>query len=301
MKRKYCSVIFVLMVFASFAASQKARPKSPPTPVIFAVLHSGGTLEPIAYVRDKKLEQAVDGAADEADLATFHKNYFKPKTNYQLIFGGANVGLVTVKSADPSLECSHHTAEVTTSSTRARLKGNVMALAATPTLKPTGKGVRRLPTPAERTEIEALVRAEMSKQKVPAAAVRKMKYQNLTAVDVDGDDVVEFVGSFWAEPTAKSRSLLFFIAEKDADEKYHLAFSAFRTVEEKDTMSEDISTVDSGVYHELLLDLLDYDGDGTSEIFTYSPSFEGAGFNSYRRENGKWMKAFEAANYRCAY
>jgi hypothetical protein len=94
---------------------------------------------------------------------------------------------------------------------------------------------------------------------------------------------------------------LFFIAEKSADEKYHLTFSAFRTVEEKDTMSEDISTVDSGVYHELLLDLLDYDGDGTSEIFTYSPSFEGAGFNSYRRENGKWMKAFEAANYRCAY
>jgi hypothetical protein len=301
MIRKYWSTILVLLVFGSIAGAQKARPKSPPTPVIFAVLNSGGTLEPIAYVKDKKLEPAVDGSAEAADLVAFHKNYLKPKTSYQLIFGGANAGLVTVKSASPDLECSRHTAATTILSTRTRLKGNVMAIAASPSLKPSGNGVRRLPTPAERTEIESLVRAELTKQKVPSAAVRKVKYQNLTAVDVDGDDVVEFVGSFWAEPTPKSRSLLFFIAEKGTDEKYHFSFSDFRTVEEKDTMSEDITTIDSGVYHELFLDMLDYDGDGSSEIFSYSPSFEGSGFNAYHHEDGKWVRVFEGSNYRCAY
>jgi len=248
----------MLLVFASVGAAQKVRPKLPPSPVIFAVLYEGKTLEPIAYVKDKKLEPAVDGSSDAGDLAAFHKNYFKPKTSYQLIFGGANAGLVTVKSANPELECSRHTAQAATSSTRARLKGNVMAMAASPTLKPNGKGIRRLPTAAERTEIESLVREELSKQKVPAAALKKLRYQNLTAVDVDGDDVVEFVGSFWVERTTKTRSLLFFIAEKGADEKYHFGVSDFSTIEEKDTMSEDITTVDSGVYHELLLDLLDF-------------------------------------------
>jgi hypothetical protein len=66
-------------------------------------------------------------------------------------------------------------------------------------------------------------------------------------------------------------------------------------------MGDDIGAIDNGVHHELLLDVFDYDSDGTKEIFTYAPSFEGAGFTVYRRDAGKWVKAFEASNYRCAF
>jgi hypothetical protein len=55
------------------------------------------------------------------------------------------------------------------------------------------------------------------------------------------------------------------------------------------------------VHHERLLDVLDIDNDGTAEVFTYIQSFEGAGFNAYRRSGGKWTKIYDGANYHCGY
>ena len=293
--------LVLLLVVAALTSVSAQQPASKPAPIIFAVLNDGAVVEPIAYLEDKKLEATIDGGQDVPVLARFHKLYFKPKSTYQLIFGGASAGTVTIKSSDLSAECVRHTAQATVASTKTRLKGNVMALATSSSIKAVGSGTRRLPTAAERGEIESLVRAEFGKQKIAASVLRKLKYQNLTAIDVDNDDVVEFVGTYWVEPTLKSRALIFFIAEKNADDKYAFAFSDYKAIDQKDTMSDDITTVDSGVGHELLLDVLDIDGDGAGEIFTYSPSFEGAGFNVYRRGAGKWARIYEEANYRCAF
>lgn len=302
MQTKFLIACTLLVLSVSYVSAQKANVKLPDKPIIFAVLNDGGTLEPIGYLADKKVVPAIDGGQDAAVLQSFHNRYFKPKTSYALVFGGAKGGTVTVKSSNPASECMRHTAEITSLPVRAKLKGNVMALAVPATLKPAGSGVRRLPTAAERAEIESLVRAEFVKEKMSAAAIRKLKYHNLTAIDVDNDKTVEFVGSFWVEPALKTRALLFFIAEKGEDAKYRMTLTDYRLIEEADTMSQDITTVDSGVGHELLIDILDIDGDATSEIFTYSPSFEGAGFNVYRRESaGKWSKLYDGANYRCAY
>ncbi len=153
----------------------------------------------------------------------------------------------------------------------------------------------------ERSEIEALVRAELVKEGVSASSAKTLKYQNLTALDVDDDGVAELVGSFWADTSATSRGLLFFIADKTDGGKYALGFSEFRDTKQADVMSGDIKDVDSGVYHERLLDVFDYDDDGVAEVFTYVQSFEGAGFNAYRREGGKWVLAFEGSNYHCGY
>ncbi len=293
--------LLLLSLVASVTVAQKEKPTASNKVVIFAVLNDGKTLEPIGYVENKKLVTAIDGASDSPILKAFHGRYFKPATAYSLIFGGAKAGTVGVKSSNTETECARHTAQIIATSTRAKLKGYVMALAASPSLKASGSGVRRLPTAAERSEIDSLVKADLAARKISAASLKKLNYQNLTALDVDNDGSVEFVGTFWVAPTPKSRALLFFIAEKGTDEKYSFEFSDYQAIEEADTMSEDISAVDSGVYHELLLDILDYDGDGTSEILTYSPSFEGAGFNAYRRADGKWTRVFEEANYRCAY
>ena len=298
MKATHVSFLIACCLISVYAQ----RPTvTPDRHIIFAVLNNGSTLEPIGYLEDKKLDDAIDGASEADVLASFHKRYFKPKTSYQLIFGGANAGLAAVKSSDPNQECERHTARAVVSSTKARLKGNVMALAVSSTYKPAGSGTRRPPTPLERTEIESLVRAELVKNKVAAAVARKLRYQNLTAIDVDKDDDVEFIGSYWVQPTLKTRSLLFFIAEKGIDGRYKLVTKEFASMKEEDTMSNDITAVDTGIGHELLLDTLDIDGDGTSEIFTYQASFEGAGFNVYRRERGNWTRIFETSNYRCAF
>lgn len=304
MKIRSISVIAVIlggMVTAAFA--QKARPKPAPKarPIVFAVLNDGKIVEPIAYADKGKLEQAIDNAAEAPKLAAFHRSYYKPAVTYRLIFGGSDAGTVTIKSADPKAECIANTASIAFASPRAKLKGNIMALATNVATTTKGSGVRRLPTAAERSEIEGIVRAEFERQKVTSSAAKNLKYHNLTALDIDGDGGIEFVGTFWVETEPKTRALLFFVAEKGSDEKYSFGTSDYRVIEEKDVMSGEISAVDGGVYHERLLDILDVDNDGSAEVFTYVQSFEGAGFNAYRRSGGKWTKIYDGANYHCGY
>lgn len=299
---KFFAITFIASLAVSSAFAQKKRPAPPqkPKPIVFAVLNDGQTLEPIALIDKGNLVEASNGSDDGAKLKTFSTTYYKPKTVYKLVFGGVDAGTVTVKSNDPTAECSTNLATASYSSPKAKLKGMVMGLATNAAVKK-GTGVRRLPTAAERTEIETLVRAEFVKNKVSANAAKSLKYHNLTALDVDADGKAEMVGSFWVETSATTRALLFFIADKGANGKYGLGYSEFRSIKQEEVMSEDIKNVDDGIYHELLLDAMEYDGDTTAEIFTYIQSFEGASFTAYSRHDGKWVKAFEGSNYHCGY
>lgn len=293
----------LLAVLSANSPAQRTRikPAAKPKSVIFAVLNDGKVIEPIGFVTAGKIDHAVDGGSEPAELSSFHRSYFKPAGTYRLIFGGSNAGTVTVKSSDPKSECAANTAEITFTSPTAKLKGNVMGLATNAATTTKGIGVRRLPTEAERSEIEALIRSELTAQKVSTSAAKALKYHNLTAMDVDADGSIELIGTFWVETGATSRALLFFIAEKGTDGKYTFGFTDFRNIEQKDVMSGEISSVDTGIYHERLLDVFDIDNDGTAEVFTYIQSFEGAGFNAYRRTGGKWVNIYEGSNYHCGF
>lgn len=268
-------------------------------PIIFAVLNDGRTLEPIVQVENGKLVELESNA--ENGWKDFSKNYYKPKTFYNLIFGGITGGKVSVINGPMEGDCASNMASVTTVSAKAKLKGLVMALATDMPVKKGTSGTRRTPTLAERTELEKIVRAEMTKQKVSAANLKGLRYHNLTALDVNNDKNAEFVGSYWL-PTAKTeRALLFFIAEKGADGKFAFTFSQFDLVKQADVMSNDIKDIDKGIFHELLLDTFDADGDGTAEIFTIGQAFEGNNFRIYKREADKWTKVKEIYNYHCGY
>lgn len=295
---KYLALLIVLTLMGSPVVAQKAAvaPKTQ-KPIVFAVLNDGGTLEPIAYVNKGKLEAPVNGSDEPAILAGFSKSYYKKGTIYRLVFGGANAGTVTVKSSDPASDCSKNMAVATTKASKTPLKGLVMGLATNASVKST-TSYRRKPTVAEKDEIDRLVRAEFGKQKLTPKVLR---FQNLTALDLDNDGGAEFVGSYWVEIDKLTRALLFFIAFKDSNGKYAIGYEEYRKVEQSEVMSSEIKDVDDGVYHELLLDVFDYDGDGTSEVFTYTQSFEGVGFNVYRRDGNKWTRAFEGSNYHCGY
>jgi len=296
-RRKIFGVFGLILCFAFSVLAQNTKPKT----IIFAVLNDGSTLEPIAFIEKDKLVPTVNGSDENTIITAFDKTYYKPKTSYNLIFGGVKAGGVAVKSSDPKSECSANMANVTVQSTKAKLKGLVMALATNAASKNTETGVRRAPTAAERNQIETLVRAEFTKQKVAASAQKILHYHNLTALDVDSDGNAELVGSYWVGTSKTERALLFFIADKNKSGKYVLAFREFRLVKESEVMSGDIKHVDEGIYNELLLDAFDYDADGTEEIFTYVQSFEGSGFNVYKREDDKWVKSFEGSNYHCGY
>jgi len=291
----------VCIFFVVPVAAQKSRSAAaavPAKPMIFAVLSDGGVLEPIAYVNKGKLTEPVSGSDAPKSIAAFDKTYYKPGTSYRLIFGSVNAGTVTVKDSNPGADCGKNMGNVTTKAAKTPLKGLVMGLATNAPGKSIGEGLRRKPTAAEKDDIESLVKSEFQSHKITPTVLR---YQNFTALDVDRDGKPELVGSYWVEIDKLTRALLFFIASKGSNGKYNLGYKEYRTIDQSKVMSGEIKSVDDGVYHELLLDAFDYDGDGTSEIFTYQQSFEGASFAVYKRAGGKWTKAFESSNYHCAY
>jgi hypothetical protein len=270
--------------------------------IIFAVLDGGTRIEPVAFVESGHLVNTVGGDAAPEQLKAFSELYYPAKTTYDLIFGGVSTGKIEVKSNNPESDCGKNLAEVTTQSVKTKLKGNVMALATNSLPKTAASGVRRTPTAAEKAEIETLVRAELTKQKVSAAAQKVLRYQNLTAIDADKDGKPEIVGSYYVNTSATGRALLFFIADKNAAGKFAFSVSSFERVAQKDLMGgAEIKVIDEGVYHELLLDTLDYDNDGKSDIFTYRAGFEGNTFNVYHNNAGKWVKVLETSNYHCAF
>jgi uncharacterized protein (DUF1684 family) len=297
--------IVVLLTSAGFAQKVTSGAKTvsaiKPNKMIFAVTNEGQTLEPIAYIENGRLVNADGGDAETQTLKTFSKAYYAPKASYTLIFGGSAAGKVQVVSNDPASDCGKNLAQVSVQSTRTNLKSFVMALATNAPPKTTVTGVRRPPTAAERAEVETLVRAEFTKQKVPANAQKTLHYHNLTALDVDNDGKAELVGSYWVATAPTERGLLFFIAGKNADGKYVFEYSHFEKIKQDAVMSNDIKDLDKGFYNELLLDTFDYNGDGTGEIFTIVQAFEGNNFNVYRRESGKWVKTLERYNYHCAF
>ena len=126
--------------------------------------------------------------------------------------------------------------------------------------------------------------------------------------DVVADSSVDFQSPYLVKllasaPLSEQISFYFYtiFAEKGSNGRYSFGTTDYRVIEEKDVMSGEIATVDDGVYHERLLDILDVDNDGVAEVFTYVQSFEGAGFNAYRRADGKWTKIYDGANYHCGY
>src|SRR5262249_53426546 len=147
------------------------------------VVNDGKAIEPLAYIEKNKLVEATNSAAGQN---TFASTYYKKGTPYTVVFGGVNDGKATVEKANTGSDCASNMADVDTKTNKAKLKGVLMALA-TNTKVPTGTSTRRLPTAAERTEVEKLVRAEFTKQKVPAAMQKDLRYQNLTAIDADRD------------------------------------------------------------------------------------------------------------------
>ncbi|MGE3467021.1 MAG: hypothetical protein AB7J13_08820 [Pyrinomonadaceae bacterium] len=290
--------VCLVSLFSVSVPAQKAAKQPAKKPIIFAVLNDGKTLEPIAHVNKGKLEAPVNGSDDVKAITAFNKSYYKPGASYRLIFGGANAGTVTIKSSNANAECSRNMATVTTKALKTPLAGLVMGVATDAPGKAGTTTYRRRPTAAERGEIEELVNAEFKRQKLTPTVLR---YQNLTALDLDNDGKAEFVGSYWVEVDKQTRALLFFIAGRGTNGKLNFGHQEYRTVDQASVMSGEISAVDEGIYHELLLDVFDVNGDGKAEVFTYTRSFEGAGFNVFQASGAKWTRLFDGSNYHCAF
>lgn len=291
------SVFGLLIAFVSLSFVSDKQPAAAP-PVLFAVLDGGKTIEPFAKIQDNKLVPALDADAGPDAAEEFNDLYYQPKTIYHLIIGGKDKGKVAIVKSNQGTECGANTAQVTTSSSLVKLKASDLALATNMVNSKPASGLRKLPTPAEKLAIEKLVSEEFKSYKVPVSGMKMVK---LTGVDAANNKSNQWVGTYSVAPAADKRGLLFFIAVKNSNGTYSISYSSFQLVKKEEVMSADIKDVDGGIYQEVLLDLIDIDGDGIAEIFTYTPSFEGAGFKAYKWEDNKWHQVYEISNYHCAF
>lgn len=292
------SLLVGLAVLTPALLAQGVRPKSKEKPktIIFSVLQGGTTVEPIAFVEKKKLSEIGAGVGSPLN-ASFVRNYYRPGSRYNLIFGGAPSGEVSIRKSWIGTECGGSSADVQTVARKAPLKGNVMGLATNAVIV-NASSWRRAPTPAERAEIEALVRSKFAQNGARAAQLRS---HNLTAVDIDRNGVAELVGSYWTAPKADERATLFIIGERVSNGRYALTHFDYTHYKPGDVMSGDITDLDGGTYQSLLLDAFDVDEDGTDEIFTIQAAFEGNNYHVYSKSGDKWRRTFETYVYRCGY
>lgn len=291
-------VTTLFLATASVAQKPAAKPKAISKPIVFAVLQGGKRVEPIGAVESGKL---VEPASEESEAKAFAASHYKSGSSYSLVFGGAADGKLAIVKSNIGTECGGMSADTSATPLKAKITGLVMALATNAKIGSAAPAYRRKPTAVERAEIEKLVRAEFTKNEVSASTLKNLRYQNLTALDVDGDNVAEFVGSYWIAPTPDQRRLLFFIAEQDSKGQMKLPFSDYSAIKPADVMSGDVKDLDTGVGHELLLDMLDLDNDGVKEIFTIGQAFEGNNYYVYKRVAGKWTNVHESYSYRCGY
>jgi hypothetical protein len=292
-------LIAATFFIASGATAQKTvKPKTAPKPIVFAVLDGGKQIEPIGAIDGGKL---VDLGNADGLPTNFGTTYYKPKSTYPIIFGGAPDGALTITKSNVGTECGGATANVTSRPVKAKLNGLVMALATSGPPRKESTTFRRAPAPSEKAEIEILVRKEFKKNGAGDAAVKTLRFHNFTALDFDGDGTPEFVGSYWIAPTPTERRRLFFIAEGAPGGSIALTHSEHDVITPEDVMTNDLKDLDGGRGSELLLDVFDADGDGVKEIFTIGQAFEGNNYYVYKRTAGKWAKAFEVYRYRCAF
>lgn len=287
------------------ASSRQGRTTARRESVVFVVTKDGtgdAQVEPVAVIdgRGALAEPATE--AGEGAPSAFLARHYRAGAKYQLIFGGAEAGSLTIRAATPA-ECSPNSASADIVPASLKLGGGVMALATDGAHAPRAQASRRAPTAEERAAVFGVAKRFLAGKRVSASAVeRGTKTLNLTATDLDGDGREELIGSYVVKVGPKVRDTLFLVAAPQGS-GFRAALTKYARVRAGEMM--DPSQLDNlgegGLGTELYVEQLDADGDGVGEVFTLSRSFEGTTYRAYQRRRGVWRAAYENYSYRCAY
>lgn len=287
------------------ASSRQGRPAARQESVVFVVTRDGtgdAQVEPVAVINARGALAEPASEAGDGALSAFLARHYRAGAKYQLIFGGAQAGSLTIRAATPA-ECAPNAASADISPASLKLGGGVMALATDGAHAPRAQASRRAPTAEERSAVFGVAKRFLAGKRVSASAVeRGTKTLNLTATDLDGDGREELIGSYVVKVGPKVRDTLFLVAAPQGG-GFRAALTKYARVRAGDLM--DPSQLDNlgegGLGTELYVEQLDADGDGVGEVFTLSRSFEGTTYRAYRRRGGVWSAAYENYSYRCAY
>ncbi|HEV2707051.1 MAG TPA: hypothetical protein VGV59_14090 [Pyrinomonadaceae bacterium] len=295
------SVVLTLLTNSVIRAQTSARREADPraATVVFMVSKwtGGVSVEPVVQV-ERGGRLAVPNLGEDGH-EHFNATYYRAGQRHRLIFGGAEAGSVIITQAEKG-ECAgaDASAELETS---VKLGGAVRALAVSAPTLGRAKGLRRAPTESERAEVLRLAETVYRRNRVAAAALARTQTINLTATDLDADGAEEFIGSFLVKSGARTRELLFLIAERRG-RGLAVAHSVYEHISDRELMNpEMIDEIGVELFSEAFIDQLDLDGDGVGEVFTSLRSFEGSTFKIYQKRRGRWREAYDFYSYRCGY
>lgn len=298
--------LLLASLFAGHASAIRPRQESTPkTTVLFTVYSMqppNAYMVPLVIIENGQYKQPIAGDSDANEITSFSNTYYSKGSKYRVLFGGGEAGSLTVNKSNQDEECTRTSADVGLRTT-AKLNRNVMALATNSDSLGRAKNTRRSPTPAERAALMPLVRAAYRQKGVPAALLSNLMTINLTALDLDNDGKSELIGSFVAKKLkgGAARYPLFLFAEPQGS-SYRTTILQFERYTAKDIMSgADLTAIEGGVYLERLIDALDLDGDGSSEVITVRDGLEGDGYFIYKKQGAKWNQVYEFSNYRCGF
>jgi hypothetical protein len=296
--RRAALLALTLFFSISFEAIPDARQQQQRRPgavdqtasVVFAVQRYGPgeeVIDPVVLVGPKGELTAppVNGdAADEASRANqFIGKFFSAGRKYRLLSGGAEAGsLVVVKYQEPG--CTGLTASAKVESP-VKLGGQVHALA-TDSAKLGGRtNARRAPTDAERAAALDLARRAFRANREAATRVAKLKTNNLTAIDLDGDGRAEMVGSYYIEGEFGVESAVYLIAEPKGA-AFAPAMTWYARGSEADSQ------------YRRLVDAVDLDGDGTMEVLTQGIYYESHDYMIYKKQGRAWRVVYRGGGGR---
>jgi hypothetical protein len=316
-----------LLTLAAFMLFSFTAALAQDEPLILMTTRTEGPPEPrleaIALIDHGQFK--APGGIKNKVAATFIKKYLPAGRKFFVVFGGGAAG--TINITETGLGCNDLIYAIGPwnpgSLGIARIHGQVQGLATNSDMIARGEIWRRAPTAAERTAAVDLAKTIFMSKGVTTSQMTRLDTVNLTAIDVDGDNRAELVGTFSvAQPSANATPrYLFLIADaesgnvvagnpggtsrsrasdKDTDRfkpegdaelvHYKIGFSSYRYLPKSDVYNSGAET---------LIDYLDLDRDGVAEIVTSYSNDKAGGYHIYRRMNGEWKVVYESSTDFC--
>ncbi len=256
---------------------------------------------PVMQVDHGKFLPAIDGSADVLDLVKFADAAYRKGKKYDVFFGGAVAGSAVVIGDSRKAECAQAQGQVKVSI--AAPFNRSLRVIVTDIITVKRPRSRRAATPDERAQAIRLATTAYQANGVAAALAAKLQVVNLTAIEVDVSAKPLLVGTFVVKKTTgvETRDQLFLIAEAGGDTFRQVIANYVHTSADKILEGSDIDWVGVQVYAEKLIDHLDLDNDGISEILTETAGLEGNNYTLYKRLDNRWTEAIKTSHYRCAF